>query len=107
VNRPDERPSALNLTAEPAYLIVKAETGERPMAMDAHDIERLIKEGIPDAKVTIRDLAGDGDHYAAEVVAESFRGKTRVQQHQMVYNALKGNMGGVLHALALQTSAPD
>ncbi len=66
------------------------------MAMDAHEIERLIKEGIPDAKVTIRDLAGDGDHYAAEVVAESFRGKSRVQQHQMVYEALKGNMGGVL-----------
>ena len=62
---------------------------------------------IPDAQVTIRDLAGDGDHYAAEVVAESFRGKSRVQQHQMVYNALKGNMGGALHALALQTSAPD
>ena len=69
------------------------------MAMDAREIERLIKEGIPDAKVTIRDLAGDGDHYAAEVVAESFRGKSRVQQHQMVYDALKGNMGGVLHAL--------
>ena len=77
------------------------------MAMDAKDIERLIKEGIPDAKVTIRDLAGDGDHYAAEVVAESFRGKSRVAQHQMVYKALQGNMGGVLHALALQTSAPE
>jgi stress-induced morphogen len=77
------------------------------MAMDARDIERLIKDGIPDAKVTIRDLAGDGDHYAAEVVAESFRGKSRVQQHQMVYEALKGNMGGALHALALQTSAPE
>jgi stress-induced morphogen len=77
------------------------------MAMDAREIERLIKESIPDAKVTIRDLAGDGDHYAAEVVAESFRGKTRVQQHKMIYDALKGNMGGVLHALALQTSAPD
>ncbi|WP_048647897.1 BolA family protein [Nitratireductor soli] len=77
------------------------------MAMNAADIERLIKDGIPDAKVTIRDLAGDGDHYAAEVVAESFRGKSRVQQHQMVYDALKGNMGGALHALALQTSAPD
>jgi stress-induced morphogen len=77
------------------------------MAMDAREIEKLIKDGIPDAKVTIRDLAGDGDHYAAEVVAESFRGKTRVQQHQMVYNALKGSMGGALHALALQTSAPD
>ncbi len=77
------------------------------MAMDAHEIERMIKEAIPDAAVTIRDLAGDGDHYAAEVVSESFRGKSRVQQHQMVYEALKGNMGGALHALALQTSAPD
>jgi len=77
------------------------------MPMNAHDIERMIKAAIPDAKVTIRDLAGDGDHYAAEVVAESFRGKSRVQQHQMVYNALRGNMGGALHALALQTSAPD
>ncbi len=77
------------------------------MAMDARDIERMIREAIPDATVTIRDLAGDGDHYAAEVVAESFRGKSRVQQHQMVYNALQGNMGGVLHALALQTSVPE
>lgn len=77
------------------------------MPMNANDIERMIKSAIPDAKVTIRDLAGDGDHYAAEVVSESFRGKNRVQQHQMVYNALKGNMGGVLHALALQTSVPD
>ena len=76
------------------------------MAMPANEIEKLIKSAIPDARVEIRDLAGDGDHYAAEVVAESFRGKSRVQQHQMVYNALKGNMGGVLHALALQTSAP-
>ena len=77
------------------------------MAMSPGDIEDLIKSGIPGAKVVIRDLAGDGDHYAAEVVAEAFRGKTRVQQHQMVYDALKGNMGGVLHALALQTSVPD
>ncbi|HHZ08205.1 MAG TPA: BolA family transcriptional regulator [Rhizobiales bacterium] len=77
------------------------------MPMDARDIERMIREAIPDAKVTIRDLAGDGDHYAAEVVAESFRGKSRVQQHQMVYQALKGQMGGVLHALALQTGVPD
>ncbi|HEX5778446.1 MAG TPA: BolA family transcriptional regulator [Xanthobacteraceae bacterium] len=76
------------------------------MAMDAHEIERLIKEAIPDARVEIRDLAGDGDHYAATVVAESFRGKSRVQQHQMVYAALKGQMGGVLHALALQTTTP-
>jgi stress-induced morphogen len=77
------------------------------MAMDARDIEAMIRQGIPDAKVTIRDLAGDGDHYAAEVVSESFRGKSRVQQHQMVYKALQGNMGGVLHALALQTSVPE
>ena len=76
------------------------------MPMNASDIERLIKEALPDAKVTIKDLAGDGDHYAAEVVSEAFRGKSRVQQHQMVYAALKGRMGGELHALALQTSAP-
>jgi len=77
------------------------------MAMSASEIERLIKEAIPDAKVDIRDLAGDGDHYAANVISAAFRGKTRVQQHQMVYNALKGGMGNELHALALQTSAPD
>ena len=77
------------------------------MAMNAREIEELIKAALPDAKVTIRDLAGDGDHYAAEVVSASFRGKSRVQQHQMVYDALRGNMGGTLHALALQTSAPD
>ena len=69
------------------------------MAMTAHDIERLIKAGIPDAEVTIRDLAGDGDHYAATVVSESFRGKSRVQQHQLVYEALKAEMGGKLHAV--------
>ncbi|MFK8033388.1 MAG: BolA/IbaG family iron-sulfur metabolism protein [Hyphomicrobiales bacterium] len=77
------------------------------MPMNANDIEDMIKAALPDAVITIRDLAGDGDHYAAEVVSESFRGKTRVQQHQMVYQALQGNMGGVLHALALQTSAPE
>ena len=76
------------------------------MAMDAREIERLIKASIPDAEVTIRDLAGDGDHYAATVVSESFRGKSRVQQHQLVYAALKSQMGGILHALALQTSVP-
>jgi stress-induced morphogen len=76
------------------------------MAMDAREIERLIKASIPDAKVEIRDLAGDGDHYAATVISEAFRGKTRVQQHQIVYQALKGEMGGKLHALALQTSIP-
>jgi stress-induced morphogen len=76
------------------------------MPMAAADIESLIKAAFPDAKVDIRDLAGDGDHYAATVVTEAFRGKSRVQQHQMVYAALKGRMGGVLHALALTTSAP-
>ena len=76
------------------------------MPMNAGDIERLIKEALPDAKVTIRDLAGDGDHYAAEVISAAFKGKTRVQQHKMVYDALQGRMGGELHALALQTSAP-
>jgi stress-induced morphogen len=77
------------------------------MAMSAIDIERFIKEALPDAKVEIRDLAGDGDHYAANVVSAAFKGKSRVQQHQMVYSALKGRMGGELHALALQTSAPQ
>jgi stress-induced morphogen len=77
------------------------------MPMDANEIERLIKIRIPDAEVTIRDLAGDGDHYAATVIAASFRGKSRVQQHQMVYDALKGQMGGTLHALALQTGVPE
>ena len=76
------------------------------MPMQASEIERLIKVALPDAKVAIEDLAGDGDHYAATIVSEAFRGKTRVQQHQMVYAALQGNMGGVLHALALTTSAP-
>ena len=76
------------------------------MAMDAAEIEKLIKEGIADAKVTIEDLRGDGDHYAAMVVSAEFEGKSRVQQHQMVYQALQGRMGGELHALALQTSAP-
>ncbi len=77
------------------------------MAMDASEIQRLIQEAIPDAKVTIEDLRGDGDHYAAFVVAASFAGKSRVQQHQIVYKALQGRMGNELHALALQTSTPD
>lgn len=77
------------------------------MPMAANDIEKMIKDAFPDAQVTIKDLAGDGDHYAATVVSEAFRGKSRVQQHQMVYAALQGRMGGVLHALALQTSAPN
>ena len=76
------------------------------MAMDPAQIETLIKEGIPDAQVTIEDLRGDGDHYAAYVVSAAFKGMTRVQQHQLVYQALKGRMGNELHALALQTSVP-
>jgi stress-induced morphogen len=76
------------------------------MAMAASEIEALIKASLPDALVTIEDLAGDGDHYAATVVSTLFRGKSRVQQHQIVYAALRGRMGGELHALALQTSAP-
>jgi stress-induced morphogen len=76
------------------------------MAMDAKDIKALILEALPDADVRIEDLRGDGDHYAAYVTSSSFVGKNRVQQHQMVYAALKGKMGGELHALALQTSTP-
>jgi stress-induced morphogen len=74
------------------------------MAMQAQEIERLIKEALPDADVTITDLRGDGDHYACHVIADEFRGRTRIQQHQIVYNALEGRMGGELHALALQTT---
>ncbi|HSE78280.1 MAG TPA: BolA family transcriptional regulator [Alphaproteobacteria bacterium] len=77
------------------------------MPMHAAEIERLIREAIPDAKVAIEDLRGDGDHYAAHVISASFKGKTRVQQHQMVYQALRGRMGSELHAMALQTSVPD
>jgi stress-induced morphogen len=80
---------------------------EIAMAMEEREIERLIKAALPDAAVTIRDLAGDGNHYAATVLSESFRGKSRVQQHQIVYQALQGQMGGALHALALQTGVPD
>jgi stress-induced morphogen len=77
------------------------------MAMQASEIERLIKAALPDASVEIRDLAGDGDHYAATVISLVFRGKSRVQQHQIVYNALQGRMGGELHALALTTGVPQ
>lgn len=76
------------------------------MAMDAKEIEALIQEGIPDAEVRIEDLRGDGDHYAAYITSASFEGVSRVKQHQMVYAALKGKMGGDLHALAIQTSVP-
>ncbi len=77
------------------------------MAMTAPEIERFIKEALPDANITISDLAGDGNHYSANVISAAFTGKNRVQQHQMVYAALKGRMGGELHALALQTSPPQ
>lgn len=76
------------------------------MAMDAKEIEALILEGIPDATVRIEDLRGDGDHYAAYITSASFEGMSRVKQHQAVYAALKGKMGGDLHALAIQTSVP-
>ncbi|MCS6890041.1 MAG: BolA family transcriptional regulator [Rhodovarius sp.] len=75
--------------------------------MRPEEIEAFIKAALPDAKVTIRDLAGDGDHYAAHVVSEAFRGLPRVKQHQLVYAALQGRMGGALHALALTTATPD
>lgn len=77
------------------------------MPMDSREIESMIKAALPDASVEIRDLAGDGDHYAATVISNAFRGKSRVQQHQIVYQSLKGQMGGVLHALALQTGVPE
>ncbi|MDE1940192.1 MAG: BolA family transcriptional regulator [Alphaproteobacteria bacterium] len=77
------------------------------MAMTANEIEKLIKDAFPDATVSITPLADDNDHYAAMVTSAAFKGKTRVQQHQMVYDALKGRMGGVLHALSLQTAARD
>ena len=76
------------------------------MSMTAIEIEELILKTFPDAKIIIDDLRGDGDHYAAQIISEKFRGKTRVQQHQMVYNAMGGKMGKELHALALNTSAP-
>ena len=76
------------------------------MAMEASEIQRLIKAAFPDAEIVIEDLRGDGDHYAAQVTSTAFAGKSRVQQHQMVYQALQGRMGDALHALALQTSAP-
>ncbi len=77
------------------------------MAMEATEIEAMIRDSIPDAKVTIEDLRGDGDHYAALVVSQKFAGLSRVKQHQMVYKALKGKMGDDLHALALQTAVPE
>jgi stress-induced morphogen len=77
------------------------------MAMNADEIAGLIREGLPDAEVRIEDLAGDGNHYRAHVVSPAFHGKSRVQQHQMVYRSLGGRMGEELHALALSTAAPE
>ncbi|MEC8247589.1 MAG: BolA family transcriptional regulator [Pseudomonadota bacterium] len=77
------------------------------MPMTAGQLEQMIRTALPDSKVDITDLRGDGDHYAAHVVSKAFVGKTRVQQHQMVYDALGNGMGDTLHALALQTSIPD
>ena len=77
------------------------------MPMEASEIERMIKVALPDAEVFITDLAGDGDHCRAQVISEAFRGKSRVQQHQLVYAALGGQVGGVLHALALETASPE
>lgn len=77
------------------------------MAMDATTIETMIREGIPDAVVKIDDLRGDGEHYAAHIISKTFEGMSRVQQHQMVYKALQGKMGGELHALAIHTSVPQ
>jgi stress-induced morphogen len=77
------------------------------MAMAASELESLIKTALPNAEVTVTDLAGDGDHYAAHVVSSAFSGKTRVQQHKLVYEALGGRMGGALHALQLTTATPN
>jgi stress-induced morphogen len=99
--------SCLYRFAFPAPFSYLREKDFDPMAMTAQEIERFIKESLPDATVTISDLAGDGNHYSANVISASFKGKNRVQQHQMVYAALKGRMGGELHALALQTSVPE
>ena len=77
------------------------------MPMSAGEIEQMIRSALPDAEVRIEDLRGDGDHYAAHIVSEAFRGKSRVAQHQLVYSALQGRMGTELHALSLQTKAPD
>lgn len=77
------------------------------MGMERQTLEGFLRDAFPDARITLTDLAGDNDHWSAEIVSEAFRGKTRVAQHQLVYAALKGRMGGALHALALSTRAPD
>jgi len=87
-------------------IVAVVAAGVNAMAMAGPDIERLIKQAFPDAQVIVVDLAGDGDHYGARVTSAAFVGKSRIQQHQMVYNALQGHMGGALHALALETAAP-
>jgi stress-induced morphogen len=77
------------------------------MPMSQTDLEAALAEGFPDAEITVEDLAGDGDHYRARIVSAAFQGLPRVKQHQLVYAALKGKMGGELHALALETAAPQ
>jgi len=77
------------------------------MPMSADELEKSLREAFPDADIRIDDLAGDGDHYRARIVSSAFRGQARVRQHQMVYSALKGRVGGELHALALETAAPS
>lgn len=76
------------------------------MAMDSQEIIALIQASLPDAQITLKDLVGDGDHFSAHVVSQQFVGKTRIQQHQIVYRALQGKMGTALHALALETAPP-
>ena len=94
----------LETEAEEEDHALEASRSTTPMAMSQTEIETMIREAFPDARVEVKDLAGDGNHYAATVVSSAFKGKTRVRQHQMVYEALKGRMGGELHALALTTS---
>jgi phosphoribosylformylglycinamidine synthase len=91
----------------PDYMSADAAPETRPMPMKSDDIKKMILEALPDATVEIEDLAGDGDHYRARVISKAFNGKNRVQQHQLVYRALKGKMGGDLHALALETEAAE
>ena len=81
-------------------------SGAAAMAMVGSEIERLLKQAFPGAQVIVVDLAGDGDHFGARIMSEAFKGKSRIQQHKMVYEALQGQMGGALHALALETSTP-
>ena len=94
-------------TSLPNYMNMVNAKENAPMPMSATDIKSLILEAMPDAEIEIEDLAGDGDHYRARIVSSAFNGKNRVQQHQLVYRALKGRMGGELHALALETEARE